>query len=142
MKRRISVVFMLILVLLPVFAQSYSLETVYNNQCSVILDGEYIVIQELLFGGYVNKVTIPKEYFKSPTETIMVSFETGSKSVINNPSYMEFEDSIYIVKSTERLNNAELIGFLSVNAVYHSKYVDGIWLYKRDVDSIAEKLGL
>ena len=65
--------------------------------------------------------------------------EQGGKSVINNQPFMESGDVIYIMEDQK---NSSIVGFLSGRAVYQQNPVLGIWLYKKDIASIAKKLKL
>ena len=136
MKKIISLLALLFLTTV-VFAQSFTLKTADKNPCKITLDGDFIIIEETLLGGYINRITIPKTKF---TETkAMISSEEGCKSVINNPAYMETTDNIYII---EDQNNPQVIGYLSSMAVYQQKIIMGIWLNKKDIETIAKKLKL
>ncbi len=136
MKKIISII-ALLLVTSVVFAQSFTLKTADKNPCKITLEGDFIIIEETLLGGYISRITIPKTKFTATKE--LVSFEEGCKAVVNNPPYMETTDNIYIV---EAQNNPSIIGFLSSNAVYHDKIILGIWLNKKDIEEIAKKLKL
>ena len=136
MKKLISLLGMFILAT-AVFAQSFTLKTADKNPCKITLDGDFIIIEETLLGGYISRITIPKTRFTA--NNILVSFEEGCKAVVNNPLYMETSDNIYIV---EEQNNPSVIGYLSSNAVYHQKIIMGIWLNKKDIEAIAKKLKL
>jgi len=136
MKKLISLLGVFILAT-AVFAQSFTLKTADKNPCKITLNGDFIIIEETLLGGYINRITIPKTKFTAIKT--MVSFEEGCKSVINNLPYMETTDSIYIV---EEQNNPQVIGYLSSMAVYQQKIIMGIWLNKKDIDAIAKKLKL
>lgn len=134
MKKNISVLLM-VFVASVLFAQTYSLKTADKNPGTVTLDGEKIIIEETLFGGYINRIIIPKKEFTS----ISVRIDEGGRSVINNQPHMETSDIIYII---ENLKDASIVGYLSGRAVHQQKYVNGIWLYKKDVARIAKKLNL
>ena len=136
MKKIISLLALLFLTTV-VFAQSFTLKTADKNPCKITLDGDFIIIEETLLGGYINRITIPKTKFTAIKT--MVPTEEGCKSVINNPPYMETIDNIYIV---EEQNNPQVIGYLSSMAVYQQKIIMGIWLNKKDIDAIAKKLKL
>ena len=136
MKKIISLLALLFLTTV-VFAQSFTLKTADKNPCKITLDGDFIIIEETLLGGYINRITIPKTKFTAIKT--MVPTEEGCKSVINNPPYMETTDNIYIV---EEQNNPQVIGYLSSMAVYQQKIIMGIWLNKKDIDAIAKKLKL
>ena len=136
MKKLISLLGLLFLAT-TVFAQSFTLKTADKTPCKITLNGDFIIIEETLLGGYINRITIPKNRF---TETkAMVPVEEGCKSVINNPSYMETTDNIIIVEDS---NNPSVIGYLSSMAVYQQKIIMGIWLNKKDIEAIAKKLKL
>jgi len=136
MKKLISLLGLL-LVASALSAQSFTLKTADKTPCTITLDGDYVVIEESLFGGYINRITIPKSQFISTKAKI--DSEQGAKSVINNQPYMEFSDVIYII---EDQNNTSIVGFLSGRAVYQQNPVLGIWLYKKDIADIAKKLKL
>ncbi len=136
MKKLISLLGLL-LVASALSAQSFTLKTADKTPCTITLDGDYVVIEESLFGGYINRITIPKSQFTSTKAKI--DSEQGAKSVINNQPYMEFSDVIYII---EDQNNTSIVGFLSGRAVYQQNPVLGIWLYKKDIADIAKKLKL
>ncbi len=136
MKKLISLLG-LVFIASALFAQSFTLKTADKTPCTITLDGDFIVIEEILFGGYVNRITIPKSQFTSTKAKI--DSEQGAKSVINNQPYMEFSDVIYII---EDQNNTSIVGFLSGRAVYQQNPVLGIWLYKKDIADIAKKLKL
>ena len=68
-----------------------------------------------------------------------IDSEQGGKSVINNQPFMESGDVIYIMEDQK---NSSIVGFLSGRAVYQQNPVLGIWLYKKDIASIAKKLKL
>lgn len=136
MKKLISLLGVLFLAT-TVFAQTFTLKTADKTPCKITLNGDFIIIEETLLGGYINRITIPKNRF---TETkAMVPVEEGCKSVINNPSYMETTDNIIIVEDS---NNPSVIGYLSSMAVYQQKIIMGIWLNKKDIEAIAKKLKL
>lgn len=136
MKKIISLLALLFLTTV-VFAQSFTLKTADKNPCKITLDGDFIIIEETLLGGYINRITLPKTKFTAIKT--MVPTEEGCKSVINNPPYMETTDNIYIV---EEQNNPQVIGYLSSMAVYQQKIIMGIWLNKKDIETIAKKLKL
>ena len=136
MKKLISLLGLL-LVASALSAQSFTLKTADKTPCTITLDGDYVVIEESLFGGYINRITIPKSQFTSTKAKI--DSEQGAKSVINNQPYMEFSDVIYII---EDQNNTSIVGFLSGRAVYQQNPVLGIWLYKKDIADIAKNLKL
>lgn len=136
MKKLISLLGVLFLAT-TVFAQTFTLKTADKTPCKITLNGDFIIIEETLLGGYINRITIPKNRF---TETkAMVSSEEGCKSVINNPAYMETTDNIIIIEDS---NNPSVIGYLSHMAVYQQKIIMGIWLNKKDIEAIAKKLKL
>ncbi|MBB5217956.1 hypothetical protein DYE49_07595 [Treponema rectale] len=136
MKKLISLLGLLFLAT-AVFAQTFTLKTADKNPCKITLDGDFIIIEETLLGGYINRITLPKTKFTAIKT--MVPTEEGCKSVINNPPYMETTDNIYIV---EEQNNPQVIGYLSSMAVYQQKIIMGIWLNKKDIEAIAKKLKL
>lgn len=136
MKKLISLLGLLFVVS-ALSAQSFTLKTADKTPCTITLDDDFIVIEEILFGGYVNRITIPKSQFTSTKAKI--DSEQGAKSVINNQPHMEFGDVIYII---EDQNNTSIVGFLSGRAVYQQNPVLGIWLYKKDIADIAKKLKL
>lgn len=136
MKKIISLLALLFLTTV-VFAQSFTLKTADKNPCKITLNGDFIIIEETLLGGYINRITLPKTKFTAIKT--MVPTEEGCKSVINNPPYMETTDNIYIV---EEQNNPQVIGYLSSMAVYQQKIIMGIWLNKKDIETIAKKLRL
>ena len=136
MKKLISLLGVFILAT-TVFAQTFTLKTADKNPCKITLNGDFIIIEETLLGGYINRITLPKTKFTAIKT--MVPTEEGCKSVINNPPYMETTDNIYIV---EEQNNPQVIGYLSSMAVYQQKIIMGIWLNKKDIDAIAKKLKL
>ena len=136
MKKLISLLGVLFLAT-AVFAQSFTLKTADKNPCKITLNGDFIIIEETLLGGYINRITLPKTKFTAIKT--MVPTAEGCKSVINNPPYMETTDNIYIV---EEQNNPQVIGYLSSMAVYQQKIIMGIWLNKKDIDAIAKKLKL
>lgn len=136
MKKNISL-FGLLLIASAVFAQSFSLKTSDKTTCTVTLNGDFIVIEETLLGGYINRITIPKSQFTSTKAKI--DSEQGGKSVINNQPFMESGDVIYIMEDQK---NSSIVGFLSGRAVYQQNPVLGIWLYKKDIAAIAKKLKL
>ena len=129
--------FGLLLIASAVFAQSFSLKTSDKTPYTVTLNGDFIVIEETLFGGYINRITIPKSQFTSTKAKI--DSEQGGKSVINNKPFTESGDVIYIMEDQK---NSEIVGFLSGRAVYQQNPVIGIWLYKKDIAAIAKKLKL
>lgn len=136
MKKLISLL-TLLFIATAVFAQSFKIKTADNTPCTVTLDGEFIVIEEALYGGYITRITIPKLKFTSIN--IKIASEEGGKSVINNKPYMESSDYIYIIEDQK---NTSIVGFLSGRAYYQQNPVMGIWLYKKDIQAIAEKLKL
>lgn len=136
MKKLISL-FGLLLIASAVFAQSFNLKTADKTPCTITLNGDFIVIEETLFGGYINRITIPKSQFTSTKAKI--DSEHGGKSVINNQPFMESGDVIYIMEDQK---NSSIVGFLSVRAVYQQNPVLGIWLHKKDIAAIAKKLKL
>ena len=115
----------------------FSLKTADKTPCTVTLNGDFIVIEETLLGGYITRITIPKSKFTS-TGTKVTSDE-GGKSVINNKPFMESGDVIYIIEDQK---NTSIVGFLSGRAYYQQNPVMGIWLYKKDIQAIAKKLKL
>lgn len=136
MKKLISLLGLL-LIASAVFAQSFTLKTADKTPCTITLNGDFIVIEETLLGGYINRITIPKSQFTSTKAKI--DSEQGGKSVINNKPFMESGDVIYIMEDQK---NSEIVGFLSGRAVYQQNPVIGIWLYKKDIAAIAKKLKL
>ena len=136
MKKFISLLGLL-LIASAVFAQSFTLKTADKTPCTITLNGDFIVIEEILLGGYINRITIPKSQFTSTKAKI--DSEQGGKSVINNKPFMESGDVIYIMEDQK---NSEIVGFLSGRAVYQQNPVIGIWLYKKDIAAIAKKLEL
>lgn len=136
MKKFISLLGLL-LIGSAVFAQSFTLKTADKTPCTITLNGDFIVIEETLFGGYINRITIPKSQFTSTKAKI--DSEHGGKSVINNQPFMESGDVIYIMEDQK---NSSIVGFLSGRAVYQQNPVLGIWLYKKDIVAIAKKLKL
>lgn len=136
MKKLISLLGLL-LIGSAVFAQSFTLKTADKTPCTITLNGDFIVIEETLLGGYINRITIPKSQFTSTKAKI--DSEQGGKSVINNKPFMESGDVIYIMEDQK---NSEIVGFLSGRAVYQQNPVLGIWLYKKDIAAIAKKLKL
>lgn len=136
MKKLISLLGLL-LIASAVFAQSFTLKTADRTPCAIILDGDFIAIEETLLGGYINRITIPKSQFTSTKAKI--DSEQGGKSVINNKPFMESGDVIYIMEDQK---NSSIVGFLSGRAVYQQNPVLGIWLYKKDIAAIAKKLKL
>lgn len=136
MKKLISLLGLL-LIASAVFAQSFTLKTADKTPCTITLNGDFIVIEETLLGGYINRITIPKSQFTSTKAKI--DSEQGGKSVINNKPFMESGDVIYIMEDQK---NSEIVGFLSGRAVYQQNPVIGIWLYKKDIATIAKKLKL
>lgn len=136
MKKLISLLGLL-LIASAVFAQSFTLKTADKTPCTITLNGDFIVIEETLLGGYINRITIPKSQFTSTKAKI--DSEQDGKSVINNKPFMESGDVIYIMKDQK---NSEIVGFLSGRAVYQQNPVIGIWLYKKDIAAIAKKLKL
>lgn len=136
MKKLISLLGLL-LIGSAVFAQSFTLKTADKTPCTITLNGDFIVIEETLLGGYINRITIPKSQFTSTKAKI--DSEQGGKSVINNKPFMESGDVIYIIEDQK---NPSIVGFLSGRAVYQQNPVIGIWLYKKDIAAIAKKLKL
>lgn len=136
MKKFISLLGLL-LIASAVFAQSFTLKTADKTPCTITLNGDFIVIEETLLGGYINRITIPKSQFTSTKAKI--DSEQGGKSVINNKPFMESGDVIYIIEDQK---NPSIVGFLSGRAVYQQNPVIGIWLYKKDIATIAKKLKL
>lgn len=136
MKKFISLLGLL-LIASAVFAQSFTLKTADKTPCTITLNGVFIVIEETLLGGYINRITIPKSQFTSTKAKI--DSEQGGKSVINNKPFMESGDVIYIIEDQK---NPSIVGFLSGRAVYQQNPVIGIWLYKKDIAAIAKKLKL
>ncbi|WP_288984449.1 hypothetical protein [uncultured Treponema sp.] len=136
MKKFISLLGLL-LIASAVFAQSFTLKTADKTPCTITLNGDFIVIEETLLGGYINRITIPKSQFTSTKAKI--DSEQGGKSVINNKPFMESGDVIYIMEDQK---NSSIVGFLSGRAVYQQNPVLGIWLYKKDIAAIAKKLKL
>ena len=136
MKKLISILGLL-LIATAVFAQSFSIKTADKTPCTVTLSGEFIVIEETLLGGYITRITIPKSQFTSTKAKI--GSEEGGKSVINNKPYMESGDVIYIIEDQK---NPSIVGFISGRAYYQQNPVMGIWLYKKDIQTIAKKLKL
>lgn len=136
MKKFISLLGLL-LIASAVFAQSFTLKTADKTPCTITLNGDFIVIEETLLGGYINRITIPKSQFTSTKAKI--DSEQGGKSVINNKPFMESGDVIYIMEDQK---NSEIVGFLSGRAVYQQNPVIGIWLYKKDIAAITKKLKL
>ncbi|MGN0756770.1 hypothetical protein [Treponema sp.] len=136
MKKLISLLGLL-LIASAVFAQSFTLKTADKTPCTITLNGDFIVIEETLLGGYINRITIPKSQFTSTKAKI--DSEQGGKSVINNKPFMESSDIIYIMEDQK---NSSIVGFLSGRAVYQQNPVIGIWLYKKDIAAIAKKLKL
>ena len=136
MKKIISLL-ALLFIATSVFAQSFKIKTADNTPCTVTLDGDFIVIEETLYGGYITRITIPKTKFTSTKAKI--DSEEGGKSVINNKPHMESGDVIYILEDQK---NTSIIGFISGRAYYQQNPVMGIWLYKKDIETIAKKLKL
>ena len=68
MKRNITLAALLIFSTVLSFAQTYSLKTTDGEKCTVTLDGDFVSITEPFFGGYLNKIVIPKKYFHSTSE--------------------------------------------------------------------------
>lgn len=136
MKKLISLLGLL-LIASAVFAQSFNLQTADKTPCTITLNGDFIVIEETLLGGYINRITIPKSQFTSTKAKI--DSEQGGKSVINNKPFMESGDVIYIMEDQK---NSSIVGFLSGRAVYQQNSILGIWLYKKDIATIAKKLKL
>lgn len=133
MKKLISLLGLL-LIASAVFAQSFTLKTADKTPCTITLNGDFIVIEETLLGGDINRITIPKSQFTSTKAKI--DSEQGGKSVINNKPFMESGDVIYIIEDQK---NPSIVGFLSGRAVYQQNPVIGIWLYKKDIAAIAKK---
>ena len=136
MKKLISLLGLL-LIASAAFAQSFNLQTADKTPCTITLNGDFIVIEETLLGGYINRITIPKSQFTSTKAKI--DSEQGGKSVINNKPFMESGDVIYIIEDQK---NPSIVVFLSGRAVYQQNPVIGIWLYKKDIAAIAKKLKL
>ena len=136
MKKIISLL-ALLFIATAVFAQSFKIKTADNTPCTVTLDGDFIVIEETLYGGYITRITIPKTKFTSTKAKI--DSEEGGKSGINNKPHMESGDVIYILEDQK---NTSIIGFISGRAYYQQNPVMGIWLYKKDIETIAKKLKL
>lgn len=136
MKKLISLM-VLLFIATAVFAQSFKIKTADNTPCTVTLDGDFIVIEEALYGGYITRITIPKTKFTSTKAKI--DSEEGGKSVINNKPHMESGDVIYILEDQK---NTSIIGFISGRAYYQQNPVMGIWLYKKDIETIAKKIKL
>ena len=135
--KKITSLLAVLFIATAVFAQSFKLKTADNTPCTVTLDGEFIVIEEALYGGYITRITIPKAKFTSIN--IKIASEEGGKSVINNKPYMESSDYIYILEDQK---NKSITGFISGRAYYQQNPVMGIWLYKKDIETIAKKLKL
>lgn len=136
MKKLISLLGLL-LIASAVFAQSFTLKTADKTPCKITFNGDFVIIEETLLGGYINRITIPKSQFNSTKAKI--DSEQGGKSVINNKPFMESGDVIYIMEDQK---NSEIVGFVSGRAVYQQNPVIGIWLYKKDIAAIAKKLKL
>ena len=64
MKKLISLLGLL-LIASAVFAQKFELKTADKTPCTITLNGDFIVIEETLFGGYINRITIPNSQFTS-----------------------------------------------------------------------------
>lgn len=64
MKKLISLLGLL-LIASAAFAQSFNLQTADKTPCTITLNGDFIVIEETLLGGYINRITIPKSQFTS-----------------------------------------------------------------------------
>lgn len=111
----------LLFIATAVFAQSFTLKTADKTPCTVTLNGDFIVIEETLLGGYITRITIPKSKFTF-TGTKVTSDE-GGKSVINNKPFMESGDVIYIIEDQK---NTSIVGFLSGRAYYQQNPVMGI----------------
>ncbi len=94
MKKLISLLWLLFIAT-AVFAQSFSVKTADKTPCTVTLNGEFIVIEETLLGGYITRITIPKSQFTSTKSKI--GSKEGGKSIINNKPHMESGDVIYII---------------------------------------------
>ena len=84
MKKFISLLGLL-LIASAVFAQSFTLKTADKTPCTITLNGDFIVIEETLLDGYINRITIPKAQFTSTKAKI--DSEQGGKSVINNQPF-------------------------------------------------------
>lgn len=136
MKKLISLM-VLLFIATAVFAQSFKIKTADNTPCTVTLDGDFIIIEETLYGGYITRITIPKTKFTSTKAKI--DSEEGGKSVINNKPHMESGDVIYIIEDQK---NTSIIGYISGRAYYQQNPVMGIWLYKKDIETIAKKIKL
>ena len=136
MKKLISLLGLL-LIASAVFAQSFTLKTADKTPCIITVNGDFVIIEETLLGGYINRITIPKSQFTSTKAKI--DSEQGGKSVINNKPFMESGDVIYIMEDQK---NSSIVGFLSGRAFYQQNPVLGIWLYKKDIAAIAKKLKL
>ena len=136
MKKLISLLGLLFITT-AVFAQSFSIKTADKTPCTVTLNGDFIVIEETLLGGYITRITIPKSQFTSTKAKI--GSEEGGKSIINNKPHIESGDVIYIIEDQK---NPSIVGFISGRAYYQQNPVMGIWLYKKDVQTIAKKLKL
>lgn len=136
MKKIISLL-ALLFIATAVFAQSFKIKTADNTPCTVTLDGDFIIIEETLYGGYITRITIPKTKFTSTKAKI--DSEEGGKSVINNKPHMESGDVIYIIEDQK---NTSIIGYISGRAYYQQNPVMGIWLYKKDIETIAKKIKL
>ena len=95
MKKLISLLGLLFITT-AVFAQSFSIKTADKTPCTVTLNGDFIVIEETLLGGYITRITIPKSQFTSTKAKI--GSEEGGKSIINNKPHMESGDVIYIIE--------------------------------------------
>lgn len=134
MKKLISLLGLL-LIASAAFAQSFTLKTADKTPCTITLNGDFVVIEETLLGGYINRITIPKSQFTSTKAKL--DSEQGGKSVINNKPFMESGDIIYIMEDQK---NSSIVGFLSGRAVYQQNPVLGIWLYKKDIAAIAKKI--
>ena len=104
MKKFVSL-FVMALVAVAAFSQSYSFKSADKNPCTVTLKGDFVVIEETLFGGYINRITIPKSKFTLTSGK--VSSEEGGKSVINNQPHMEASDTIYIMEDQK---NPSMVG--------------------------------
>lgn len=99
----------LLLIASAVFAQSFTLKTADKTPCKITFNGDFVIIEETLLGGYINRITIPKSQFTSTKAKI--DSEQGGKSVINNKPFMESGDVIYIIEDQK---NPSIVGFESV----------------------------
>ena len=98
------------------FAQTYSFKSADKNPCKVTLNGETIIIEETLFGGYINRITIPKSKFTSTKA--QVTSDEGGKSVINNQPHME---SIISRKSGQKIPKIANLQYYKSKANYGTK---------------------